>query len=271
MSASRVPSNRKDFTLPDAVRLFCKHPSPWMIGATLAAALAARIAVGDWQLTDALVSASMVMVFPFVEWAIHVFILHWRPRRIGKLTVDPLLACKHRQHHADPRIPALVFIPAKALPWILAGAVAIAVLAFPRIGLGLTFLTSAMALGLGYEWTHHLIHTDYKPKTSAYHAIWRNHRLHHFKNEHYWFTITTSGTADRVLRTYPDPASVPTSPTAKNLHASTVLGAPHNKPRQSLHADSNGGLEKASSRNFLSHIGVRLSSVLQVGVGRPRS
>ena len=59
---------------------------------------------------------------------------------------------------------------------------------------------------------------EYKPKTRVYRSIWRNHRQHHFKNEHFWFTVTSSGTADRVLGTYPD-ATVETSPTAKNLHA----------------------------------------------------
>jgi sterol desaturase/sphingolipid hydroxylase (fatty acid hydroxylase superfamily) len=53
----------------------------------------------------------------------------------------------------------------------------------------------------------------------VYRAIWRNHRNHHYKNEHYWFTVTTTNTADRVLGTCPDPAAVATSPTAKNLHA----------------------------------------------------
>ncbi|WP_018350435.1 hypothetical protein [Longispora albida] len=48
--------------------------------------------------------------------------------------------------------------------------------------------------------------------------MWRNHRLHHYRNEHYWFTVTTSGTADRVLGAYPDQQSVSASPTAKNLH-----------------------------------------------------
>ncbi len=48
--------------------------------------------------------------------------------------------------------------------------------------------------------------------------MWRNHRLHHYKNEHYWFTVTTAGTADRLFGTYPDPETVPTSATAKNLH-----------------------------------------------------
>jgi sterol desaturase/sphingolipid hydroxylase (fatty acid hydroxylase superfamily) len=74
-------------------------------------------------------------------------------------------------------------------------------------------------IGLGYEWAHYLIHTDYKPKRAAYKAIWRSHRLHHFKNENYWLTVTTTGTADRLFGTFPDPATVATSPTAKNLHA----------------------------------------------------
>lgn len=85
--------------------------------------------------------------------------------------------------------------------------------------MGLTFLVCIAVAGLVYEWTHYLIHTDYKPKTAVYRSIWRNHRNHHYKNEHYWFTVTSSGTADRVLQTYPDPAAVENSPTVKNLHA----------------------------------------------------
>jgi sterol desaturase/sphingolipid hydroxylase (fatty acid hydroxylase superfamily) len=49
--------------------------------------------------------------------------------------------------------------------------------------------------------------------------VWRNHRLHHYKNEHYWFTVTSAGTADRLFGTYPDPASVQTSPTVRSLHS----------------------------------------------------
>lgn len=216
---TRTRSARTRFTLPDAVQEFLRHPSPWLIGATLVAAVTARILVGDWQYTDALVPVAMLAVFPFFEWVVHVFILHWRPKRVGRLTLDPLLAREHRAHHVDPRNIPLIFIPWKALGWVLPGAVAIAVFGFPRIGLGLTFLTFLTVLGLAYEWTHYLIHTDYKPKTAVYKSVWRNHRNHHYKNEHYWFTVTSAGTADRVLGTYPDPSTVPTSPTAKNLHA----------------------------------------------------
>ena len=212
--------SRRGFSLGDAAREFRRHPSPWMIGGTLVAALAARIAIGDWQPTDALVPLVMLAVFPFVEWTVHVVILHWRPRRFGPLVVDPLLARKHREHHVDPRDVPLIFIPWQALLWILPAALVVALLA-PRLGLGLTFLVCLTVLGLAYEWCHYLIHSDYKPTSAAYRAVWRHHRHHHFRNEHYWFTVTTSGTADRVLGTAPDPDAVPVSPTARNLHGAT--------------------------------------------------
>ncbi len=219
-------TTRRQFTLAAAVREFVRHPSPWMIGAMLAAAVTARLVVGDWKPADAAVPLILLAVFPFVEWMIHVFILHWRPRRVAGLTVDTLLARKHREHHVDPRDIPLIFIPWQALLWVLPLAVAVGLLVFPAVGLGtgrgLTFLVALGLAGLVYEWCHYLIHSDYKPKSSVYKAIWRNHRQHHYKNEHYWFTVTSSGTADRVLGTCPDPATVPTSPTAKNLHGQTV-------------------------------------------------
>ncbi|RDI42478.1 sterol desaturase family protein [Nocardia mexicana] len=220
----RDRQRRRQVSLRDAFAVFVRKPSPWIIAGLLAAALAGRFATGDWQPTDALVPVVMLALFPLAEWVIHVCVLHWRPRTIGRVTFDSLLARKHREHHADPRIADLVFIPWQTFLWLLPVLVAIAALAFPRIGLGLTFLVVIGALGLAYEWTHHLIHTDYKPRTRIFKAVWRNHRLHHFKNEHYWFTVTSSGTADRLLGTYPDPAAITNSPTVKSLHARGAVG-----------------------------------------------
>jgi hypothetical protein len=220
-SAKSARPGRRIFALSDAVRAFLRHPSPWMIGAGLVLAVTARIVVGGWGLADLLVPFAMLAVFPFFEWIVHVFVLHWRPRRLGPLTIDSLLARKHREHHADPRAVPLIFIPWRALLWVIPVSVASALLAFPRTGLGLTYLVFIAMIGLGYEWCHYLIHSDYKPKTRLYRAIWMNHRQHHYKNEHYWFTVTTAGTADRVLGTHPDAAHVAASPTAKNLHAAT--------------------------------------------------
>lgn len=217
-------ARRTSLSLRQAWRAFLRHPSPWMIAATLEFALVARVTVGDWRWSDGMLPLALVAAFPVIEWVIHVCVLHWRPRRLGPVELDTLLARKHRAHHADPRDIPLVFIPWQVLAWLLPAYVVLAFLAFPRDGLGLTFVVAATGLGFAYEWTHYLVHSDYRPRSKPYRAVWRNHRLHHYKNEHYWFTVTTAGTADRLLGTHPDPATVDTSPTVRALHAKEPVG-----------------------------------------------
>ncbi|WP_420879607.1 sterol desaturase family protein [Rhodococcus sp. (in: high G+C Gram-positive bacteria)] len=226
MTGTRQASSAfgRDVTLGGAVREFGRHPSPWIIGTLFLGAVAARVVVGGWTWADAVVPLVILALFPVLEWIIHVFILHWRPKRVVGLTTDPLLARKHRAHHGDPRNIPLDFIPAPVFAWLVPLLLAVALIAVPRLELGLTFLIVITALGLGYEWTHFLIHTDYKPKTALYKATWRHHRNHHYRNEHYWFTVTTSGTADRMFGTEPDPDTVGKSPTAKHLHGLDVAG-----------------------------------------------
>jgi hypothetical protein len=211
---------RAQVTLEETFREFWKHPSPWMLLAAWAVAFGWRLGVGDWRLSDLWGPVALVALFPVMEWVIHVFILHWRPRKVVGVRVDSELARDHRRHHADPRDVPLVFIPWRSLVFVILGYYAISVAAFPRLGQGLSFMLALATLGLLYEWTHYLIHSDYRPRSAAYKAIWRNHRLHHYKNEHYWFTVTSAGTADRLFGTYPDPAAATTSKTAKNLHGS---------------------------------------------------
>ncbi|SKW10326.1 Probable fatty acid hydroxylase [Mycobacteroides abscessus subsp. massiliense] len=166
----------------------------------------------------------LVAISPIAEWLIHVGILHWRPRSVGPVKIDSRLARDHRLHHQDPRDIPLVFIPWPSLVVVIIGLTLAALFAFPRTGLGLTFALTVALFLVFYEWTHYLVHTDYKPRHAIYRAVWRNHRYHHFKNENYWFTVTSSGTADRLLGTYPDPQQVQSSPTVRNLHASSITG-----------------------------------------------
>ena len=216
---SRITGSRREtVTLGTTFREFLRHPSPWMILATLVTAATWRVLEGDWRLADLWAPVILVATFPVLEWVIHVFILHFKPVKVAGLKIDSELARDHRRHHADPRNIPLVFIPWRSLIAVIAGEFAIAVWAFPRLGQGLTFLFATATTGLIYEWSHYLIHSDYKPRTATYKAIWRNHRLHHYKNAHYWFTVTTTATADRLFGTYPDPGEVKASATAKNLH-----------------------------------------------------
>ena len=209
---------RTSLPLDAAWREFWKHPSPWLISSCLLLSVLARVSVGGGSWWELLIPATLLALFPIIEWVIHVVVLHWKPRALGPLQIDPLLARDHRAHHADPRDLPLVFIPWRALLWLLPAYAAIALLAMPSLSSALTLLVSVYGIKAFYEWTHYLVHSDYRPRSRWYRAVWRNHRLHHYKNEHYWFTVTTSGTADRLFGTFPDPAGVPKSPTARALH-----------------------------------------------------
>jgi hypothetical protein len=218
-TTERVVGNRKQkVTLGQAFAEFWRHPSPWMILVTLVGATAARLLVGDWQLVDLVAPLAFVAMFPAIEWVVHVCVLHWRPRQIGRVRIDHLMASSHRAHHRDPRNVPLVFIPWQVVAGLMALTVAAPLWVAPTPGSGLTFMMTVAAVGMVYEWVHYLVHTDYKPRSRAYKAVWRHHRLHHFKNEHYWMTVTTAHTADKLFGTDPDPATVSTSPTAKKLH-----------------------------------------------------
>lgn len=88
---------RRGVTFGDAAREFLRHPTPWMILAFLAGTVAARVAVGGGGLVDLWAPLVFVALFPFLEWVIHVFVLHWRPRTVGPITLDTLLARDHRR------------------------------------------------------------------------------------------------------------------------------------------------------------------------------
>jgi hypothetical protein len=110
----------------------------------------------------------------------------------------------------------LLFVPMPVLATALPAAVVGWGLAERRLRPALTGIATSYAMLTIYEWTHFLIHSSYRPRHRPYRGIWRAHRLHHFRNEHYWFGVTMHG-ADRVLRTYPDRDAVPVSPTARTL------------------------------------------------------
>ncbi|WP_206051902.1 sterol desaturase family protein [Nocardioides ferulae] len=227
LAARRVAADEQRITGPrrtpvslrQAWRSFWRHPSPWLLTTGLVGSVAARFSVGGGAWWELAVPAGLVALLPVVEWVVHVCILHWRPRRVGPVTVDPLLSRKHRAHHADPRAIPLVFVPWQVELWLFPAYVGVAWLVMPTTPSMLTLLVSVFAIMSGYEWTHYLLHSDYRPRSRWYRAVWRNHRLHHYKSEHYWFTVTTAGTADRLFGTCPDPATVPTSPTVRALHA----------------------------------------------------
>lgn len=217
-------ARRTSLPLAGAWRTFWRAPSPWLIGGFLLGSVVGRVVAGRGGWWEWAIPAALLAAFPLIEWVVHVVVLHWRPRDLGPIRVDSLLARKHRAHHADPRDLPLVFIPTPVLAWLLPAYVLLAWALMPTTSSAFTLLVSVYAIMAGYEWVHYLVHSDYRPRSRWFRHVWRNHRLHHYKNEHYWFGVATAGTADRLLRTYPTAADVATSPTVKALHGRLDCG-----------------------------------------------
>ena len=110
----------------------------------------------------------------------------------------------------------LIFVPLPVLiPNLVGGAVLFLLLA-PTVRQGLSGMVMSFSLLMLYEWTHFLIHSRYRPKSRLYRYVWRAHRLHHYRNERYWFGVTVH-LADHLFGTFPDKNAVPLSPTARTL------------------------------------------------------
>jgi hypothetical protein len=214
-------------SLREAWSEFRHKRGPWVIATAILIASATRSALGPPGWADAGAAVFIVVAYPFGEWAIHVYLLHLRPFTFGGRRVELPTARAHRAHHEEPRRLDLInFSPLEALAILVLAVPAAAALgdgALALLGRALavgplvTMLVTGYALVAAYEWTHFLIHTGHRPRSRYYRSIWLNHRLHHFKNEHYWHGITNT-VGDRVLRTHPNQADVPRSPTARALH-----------------------------------------------------
>ncbi len=221
-----IPRRKPDvLSLGDCWRAFFRRRTPPLLGAAMVAAVALRIALGNWDWRDLVVVGGVIAFTPLAEWAIHVYLLHARPIRVGRHRYDLLAAREHRAHHMAPaeldgvlipRYAVLIFIPLIALTvWLLSFPIHL-VLGGDRIAHAATGLLVSYTILAAYEWCHFLIHTPYRPQGRYYHSIQRGHRLHHYKNEHYWFGVTST-VGDHLLRTSPDQSEVAKSGTARTL------------------------------------------------------
>ncbi len=209
-------------TLRRAAATFATKPTARILSVVFAAVLVTRVALGGWIWRDFVVMGAILAAEPFTEWVIHVYVLHMRPREIAGRHIDPLVARKHRAHHRDPTDLDLVFVPLPVIVLALVVGFGLPLVLAPTVRVALSASLAGFGMLLAYEWTHYLIHTRYKPKTAFYRKLWRAHRWHHYRNEHYWFGVTMH-LGDRVLRTYPDKDAVELSPTARDLDEALAL------------------------------------------------
>lgn len=214
-----IPFDLEDVReLREALELFAAQPGVRAIAKRAAAAWGVRALLGPPSIGDAAMIAGVVFTWPWQEWFAHKYLLHLRPRTLFGRPFDPLFARYHRAHHAEPRDLRFVMVPEEVIRSAFPASIAL----FGALSLGsprrwATGVAAYSTMALLYEWTHFLVHTGVRPKGAFFKRVRRNHRLHHYRNEHHWLSFVWPD-VDKWMGTEPAPRDVPRSSTARDLH-----------------------------------------------------
>ena len=203
-------------TLREALPVFLRHGSPRILLVALSVALVVRLRLGDWSWSDLVPIVALSLYWPIQEWLIHVFILHFKPFTLFGRTIDFRVPRSHRAHHRAPWNIDILFIPMHSFIYSIPLVCLLWLWLMPTPALAMTGIVTHFALSLHYEWVHLIVHTRVIPQSALYHRLWRNHRWHHFKNEHYWYGVTMLS-GDHLLRTAPALQDVATSSTCREI------------------------------------------------------
>ncbi|MFE8695925.1 sterol desaturase family protein [Cytobacillus sp. FJAT-53684] len=155
-----------------------------------------------------------LITYMFTEYLTHRFIFHLKTPENPFLL--KFLKRIHYDHHKDPNDLKLLFLPL----WYSLPNLIVAIFLFYFFA---GTLISTVSFGLGlilmllvYEWKHYVAHRPIKPVTKLGLWVKKTHILHHYKNENYWYGVSTPF-VDVLFGTLKNEKDVETSKTAKDL------------------------------------------------------
>lgn len=216
--AERLPASA---SLADHASFFFRMATPFVMLAALLLLVGLRLVLRDFTNVDLWLLVGLIAAYPLIEWLAHRVVLHWQPRTVFGRTIDIGPAVNHRAHHVTPNdLTKSVPDTTRNLLIVLVGAAVPTFVILHDAGPRVTVLGYVVAALLAYEWTHYLIHSTHRPRGRLFRRLRRNHLLHHYRNEKYWFGVVAHS-GDVLLRTDPSPDSVPRSPTARTLDIAT--------------------------------------------------
>lgn len=203
-------------SLRDLLVAYVTYPAiqVYAVAAVLGAGLA--IAWSEDGGRTALAAILVVVLYPFIEYGLHRFILHGRFLYKSRLTAA-LWKRIHFDHHQDPhRLDVLFGSLANTLPLILVIGLSLGWAVDGAPGAAAA-VASAMVVMCVYEFCHCMQHLNVKPKNRLLLRIKQRHLAHHFHDENSNFGIT-SFLVDRLAGTLADESrNTPRSPTVFNL------------------------------------------------------
>jgi len=208
--------NLARMSLPDLVRAFVFYPA---VHAYTVLALIALAAVIHWYmalLPLALAAVLTIIVYPFVWYVLHRWVLHGQYLYKFKATA-PVWKRIHFDHHQDPHNLVVLFGALyTTLPTIAIVTLPIGYLVGGPAGSAMAF-AAGLITTLFYEFCHCVQHLNTQPKTKFMKEIKRYHLAHHFHNEQGNFGITNY-LWDRLFGTFYEKSKLrPKSPTVFNL------------------------------------------------------
>ncbi|MFF2875232.1 sterol desaturase family protein [Gottfriedia sp. NPDC057991] len=155
-----------------------------------------------------------IIFFMFSEYITHRFIFHIKAPK-NKLFLK-FMKRIHYDHHTYPDDLKLLFLPIwYSIPNL--GSLCIIYFLISRdLIQTIAFGSGLVLMLLVYEWKHYVAHRPIKPITKVGRHIKKLHILHHFKNENFWYGVSTP-IFDGIFGTLKDEKEVVTSNTAKAL------------------------------------------------------
>lgn len=194
-------------------RNFFLHFDIIVMGGVLIA-LAAVVSYRELTWLNIAVFLIGMAAFMVSEYMTHRFLFHLKtPKNALALK---FLKRLHYDHHTHPNDLKLLFLP---VWYSLPNLAVFAVLFFLVTGMlntTLAFGTGLVCMLLIYEWKHYIAHRPIQPTTKLGRWNKRMHLLHHYKNENYWYGVSTPF-VDVLFGTLKDEKTVPTSATVKDL------------------------------------------------------
>ena len=167
-------------------------------------------------LADLAVVVGVLVYWPLQEHVAHLLLLHFKPLKLGPITIDPLSSRVHRWHHEHPWVMEAVFVPWPVILMLVPVHAALWWFLMPTPALAFTGMVAFTTMTIAYEWVHLLAHLPYRPRFSHLQRIQVHHRHHHFKNERSWFAFMIPE-IDRLFGTFPDYRTTPKSATVRTI------------------------------------------------------
>ena len=152
----------------------------------------AKLGFDGWRI--AIIFIAGMFFWTFFEYIMHRYIFHWVA---DSERAKKIIYVMHGNHHHFPRDKERLFMP--PVPSLIISSV-IFLLMYLFIGKNVFVFFPGFILGyLMYGSMHYAIHA-WNPPFKWMKPLWRNHHLHHYKDEHRGYGVSTT-IWDRVFGT----------------------------------------------------------------------